>query len=242
MTDLAELALDLFLLGHEYRSRGLAGDGFGFERLVRSHLDGRGMPNSSGFRVFGQHSLSGLYHQIDEQTRCEQVHVVGEWKAYRGRIPKNDLLRFKAVTDDYWMSPEAQHRVPVVRIFGGTGTVTDAMRVYAAQWGIVLVTPDRWPIPVLCHDRLVWSVGDSDTPSVTSRRALASLVQPMNRILVPGPRGGWTIPALTSAGNLKSRLALWSSLSEAAWESWNDRRPASFEWLLAHRGIGMPAA
>lgn len=140
MTSLAGLCLDLFLLGHAHLATGHAGDGAGFERRVRRHLDAIGLPNGSGFRIFGRRSLSGIHHQIDEMTACSQVAVVGEWKAFTGQIPKNDLLRFKAATDDYWLSPATRRHQPTVRVFGGTGTVTPAMRVYAAHWGIVLIT------------------------------------------------------------------------------------------------------
>ncbi len=78
MTTLAQLTLDLFLLAHAHRDAGQAGDGFGFERRVRTHLRAASMPHGLDFRVLGRHSLSGLYHQIDEQTACDQALVVGE--------------------------------------------------------------------------------------------------------------------------------------------------------------------
>src|SRR5688500_16957759 len=104
MTGLAALCLDFFLLGHAHVAAGLAGQGAAFEARVRDHLNTIGLPNARGFRVFGRRSVSGLYHQLDEQTACHGAMVIGEWKAYRGAIPKNDLLRFKGATDDYWLA------------------------------------------------------------------------------------------------------------------------------------------
>lgn len=235
MSSVADLCLDLFLLGHDYLAAGHAGDGAGFEARIRAHLDASGYPNPAGFRVFGRRSLSGIYHQLDEQTRCTQAVVVGEWKAYTGQIPKNDLLRFKAATDDYWLAPSTRRERPLVRVFGGTGTVTPAMRVYAAQWGIILITPDRWPIPALTDSNMLWTPGDLPPPAPRDVRALTSITRPLNEILAPLPSGGWRLPAMPTAADLVTRLQLWRSWSDRAWAWWDDEMPARFEWLLETR-------
>lgn len=232
---LASLCRDLFLLGHAHVAAGQAGEGAAFEHRVREHLDRLGMPNATGFRVLGRHSVSGLYHQLDEQTRCDEVLVVGEWKAYRSTIPKNDLLRFKAATDDYWFASSSRCHVPVVRVFGGTGRVTQAMRVYAAQWGIVLITPDRWPVPALCDEGLVWSDGDLNPPSTIDFRTLTSLVRPLGRVLAAQDDGSWRIPPVPTAADLTHRLDVWRHHSDRAWEWWDDEAPARFEALLQFR-------
>ncbi len=61
-------------------------------------------PQPGGCSFLGRASLSGLAHQVDAVIGCRDVIVIGEWKAYRGTIPKNELLRFKAVSDDYYLS------------------------------------------------------------------------------------------------------------------------------------------
>lgn len=244
MTTLASLCLDLFLLGHAHLAAGQAGDGAAFERRVRAHLDAIGLPDARGFRVFGRRSLSGIYHQLDEQTACLDALVVGEWKAYRGQIPKNDLLRFKAATDDYWLGGAGRFPVPVVRIFGGTGVVTDSMRVYAAHWGIVLVTPDRWPIPSLCDPDLVWSPGDLDGPCPVDRRTMMNLVRPLSDVLAPQADGSWRIPRLANSPDIAARLGVWEHCSERAWEWWDDTGRGRFDSLLenrVHRAMALAA-
>ena len=235
MTSLGALCLDLFLLGHAHLAAGHAGDGAGLERRIRAHLDAKGESNPHGFRVFGRRSLSGIYHQLDEQTRCARAAVVGEWKAYTGQIPKNDLLRFKAATDDYWLSPSTRRDRPVIRIFGGTGTVTPAMRVYAAQWGIILITPDRWPIPTLTDPDLLWAPGDLPEPAARDVRALATITRPLNDILAPMAHGGWQAPPMPTAADLATRFRLWQTWSDRAWAWWDDQAPARFDWLLETR-------
>jgi hypothetical protein len=235
MSSLARLSLDLFLLGHAHLAAGEAGNGVGFERRIRSHLDLIGLPNARGFRIFGRRSLSGIYHQLDEQTACDEALVVGEWKAYTGHIPKNDLLRFKAATDDYWLAGTTHPGLPVVRVFGGTGKVTEAMRVFAAHWGIVLVTPNRWPVPALCDPDLLWSAGDLDPPGPVDRRTMANLVRPLGTVLAPQLDGSWRIPPMAPTSDMANRLKVWEHWSERAWAWWDDAGPGRFEALLEGR-------
>jgi len=97
---------DFFCIANAHLASSEAGDGRAFERRVERHLAATGLRAAevfSGVRSLGSHSLSGLYHQIDATGRTRNAVVIGEWKAYRGSIPKNELLRFKAVTDDYWL-------------------------------------------------------------------------------------------------------------------------------------------
>ncbi len=241
-TSLASLCLDLFLLGHAHLAAGQAGDGFGLERRIRRHLDATGHLNAAGFRVFGRRNMSGIYHQLDEQTRCARVAVVGEWKAHTGHIPKNELLRFKAATDDYWLEPSTRRDQSVIRVFGGTGTVTPAMRVYAAQWGIVLITPDLWPLPSLLDPHLLWGPGDLPCPTARDALALGSLTRPLNTVLSPASDGGWRVPSIPSAPDLASRLQLWRTWSDRAWSWWDDQSPARFDWLLEARTSTVAAA
>lgn len=235
MTALSALCLDLFLLGHAHLAAGQAGEGAAFERRVRSHLDMLGLPDARGFRVFCRRSLSGMYHQLDEQSACHGALVVGEWKAYTGRIPKNDLLRFKAATDDYWLAGARRSQFPVVRIFGGTGSVSDSMRVYAAQSGIVLVTPDRWPIHALCNRDLLWAAGDLRGVGPVDRRTLMSLVRPLNDVLAPQVDGSWRIAPVANSADIFARLRVWEHWSELAWEWWDESGRGRFDDLVERR-------
>lgn len=235
MRTLAELCLDLFLLGHAHLAAGQAGEGAAFERRVRAHLGNLGQPDGRGFRVLGRRSLSGLYHQLDEQTRCADALVVGEWKAHSGRIPKNDLLRFKAATDDYWLAGRGRFPAPVVRVFGGTGTVSDSMRAYAAHAGIVLITPERWPVPVLVDPDLLWSPGDLELPWSVDRRTLMSLIRPMDRVLAAQPDGSWRVPPLASERDVAARIGVWGHWSECAWDWWDGSSRGHFDMLMESR-------
>lgn len=242
MTTLSSLTLDIFLLAHAHLQEDQAGEGAAFERRIRHHLISHGLPDARTFRVFSGASLSGLYHQIDEQTKCEDVLVVCEWKSYQGRIAKNDLLRFKAATDDYWLGNLKNQGSSVVRIFGGTGEVSDSMRTYAAQWGIILVTPDRWPIPTLCDPDLLWSLGDLRYPRPPDCRVLQSLVRPISDVFAVQTDGSWRTQAIPSATEIQSRVDLWQLWSDRAWEWWDGHGARRFEMLLEQRVNGSSAA
>ena len=48
--------------------------------------------------------LSTLKHQIDGTLDCADAIVIADWKAFKDKLPKNELLRFKTATDDYFMA------------------------------------------------------------------------------------------------------------------------------------------
>ena len=124
MITLSDLCRDIFFLAQ------IDIDGSGpvrgrlWEQRVADHLARHGVPSEplpGGYSIFGHVSLSTLKHQIDGTLECTDAIVIGEWKAFRDKLPKNELLRFKAATDDYFMAlgNEAPSR-PVVRIFAGS--------------------------------------------------------------------------------------------------------------------------
>jgi hypothetical protein len=142
---------------------------------------------SAGSRVLGTFSASGLRHQIDAEMRCERAFVIGEWKSFTGPVPKNEILRFKAVTDDYYqvMSPGVR-RAPVLRAFGVSGDGSFELRRYAAQHGIALIERSRWPAAVLADPLLRWPAGG---PMDADRRRLAWLTRSMQHVMRPQDDG-----------------------------------------------------
>lgn len=237
---MAGLSLDLFLLGHAQMAAGQVGCGSSFERRVREHLGVLGLPDARSSAFLTGPSHSGLSHQLDEQTVCRDARIVGEWKTHRGRIPKNDLVRFKAVTDDYWMSRGDNSSRRTVRIFGGTGSVTESMRIFAAQWGIVLINPDAWPIPALCDQDLLWSA-DVPGPSPTDCRVLTSLIRPMEHVLARQRDGSWRTPPFARPADIAARLRVWKYWSERAWYWWDECGRCRFESLLEERVLARGA-
>lgn len=230
MVDLTGFLRDLFCLANVHLAAGGAGDGYGFERRVERHLAAIGVRPVevfSGVRSLGSQSLSGLYHQIDATGAMREAIVICEWKAYRGAIPKNDLMRFKAVTDDYWLRQQPFATAPVVRVFGGTGRVSPGLRRYAAQWGICLVTVGRWPAPLLASESTAWP---DRGPDRLDRRYLAWLSRPLSAVMAPQPDGSWSIPKPATDATINHLLALHDNWSDELWRRF--RQPGSFDrWI-----------
>lgn len=231
MTTFTEFVRDLFCLANVHQASGQAGDGRAFELRVERHLAATGVRPVevfSGVRSLGSQSLSGLYHQIDATGATREAIVIGEWKAYRGAIPKNDLLRFKAATDDYWLRQHRFATAPVMRVFGGTGYVSPALRRYAAQWGICLITTDRWPSPILASSTTHWP---DAPPSRLEVRYLSWLSRSLHDVCVPRSDGSWTIPRPLPDATVDHFLSLHDRWSDEMWRRF-DRRPRSFErWI-----------
>jgi hypothetical protein len=138
------------------------------------------------------------------------------------------LLRFKAVTDDYWL---AQHRYaigPVVRVFGGTGYASPELRRYAALWGICLITPDRWPAPILASEATYWP---DQGPGRIEKRHLGWLSRPLHAVCKPHADGGWLIPSPPTDAVLDHVLALQDRWSESLWHRFRRQRGSFERWV-----------
>src|SRR5262245_7509314 len=109
--------------------------GANWERRIERELLLRGFSIRNlavGAPLLGTFSASGLRHQIDAEIRCERAFVIGEWKAFTGLVPKNEILRFKAVTDDYYDGMAfGTLRASIMRVFGVSGDGSTELRRYA---------------------------------------------------------------------------------------------------------------
>lgn len=231
---LITLCRDLFFLAqHELGDDGAA-RGFRWEQRIADHLARRGAPVEAlpgGYRLFGHASLSGLAHQIDGAIGCHDATVVGEWKAHRDGVPKNELLRFKAATDDYFTALAWRgSRRPILRMFGGAGRVSLELRAYAAVHGIAVIDRDRWPASVLAA-ATTWQWPSGPIPSQADRRHLAWLVRPVQTVLVPQQDGSFRIPRPPSQAAVNAALALQDEWSDRLWEAFDDN-PGQLERLL----------
>ena len=189
--------------------------GTNWERRIERELLLRGFSARSlvvGAPLLGAFAASGLRHQIDAEIRCERAFVIGEWKAFTGPVPKNEILRFKAVTDDYYdgMAPGTL-RASIMRVFAASGDGSVELRRYAARHGIAFVERSRWPAPVLADPLLPWP---TRAPSEADRRRLAWLSRPMQDVLRPQGDGTMLVAESPSAAAITALLGLqdrWSS-------------------------------
>ena len=159
-------------------------------------------------------------HQVDATLSCADAIVLAEWKAYGGPFPKNEVLRFKAATDDYYMSfGTVGLSRPVFRLFGGIGNASDTVRQYAALHGIALIESDRWPLPTLVSDEFVWPGEPADGPSMEDRMALAWGARPLQLVMRPQASGSFLLPRPESKARVESFLRLHDNWSDRLWDA-----------------------
>jgi hypothetical protein len=216
----AALCQDLFALAQMRDELRDAARGWRWEQRIADHLGRRGYPVEplpGGIRVFGAVPASGLRHQTDAAFDCIDAHVIGEWKSYTGPVPKNEVLRFKAATDDLYDSlVELRPRYPVLRLFGVAGDASNELRWYAARHGICLVERTRWPAPVLADLTLPWR--DSRGPSVIDRQRLAWLNRPLQRVYPRMRDGSLRLPRRLSDAAVESLLSIHDYWSDRLWD------------------------
>lgn len=199
--------------------------GWRWERRIAEGLGVRGFSARAvpgGVEIHGVLPASGLRHQIDATIACRDAEVIGEWKAYRGAVPKNEVLRFKAVTDDLYDAIATRPpRRPILRTFGVAGDASAELRWYAARHGITLVERSRWPAPVLADDRLPWPPGEG--PSKVDRARLAWLSRPLQLVYPRLPDGSLVLPPRLPTAAVEALLGIQDHWSDRLWTLLDER-------------------
>lgn len=216
----AALCQDLFTLTQVPHEQKGPRCGWRWEGRVADHLARKGYPAEAvpgGVRVYGVMPASGLHHQTDAVIDCVDAHVIGELKAYRSAVPKNEVLRFKAATDDLYESlVELRPRLPVLRLFGIAGDASPELRWYAARHGICLVERSRWPSPVLADPSLPWR--GERAPNVTDRERLHWLSRPLQEVYPRLPDGSLRLPRRLPNAAVQALLDIHDAWSDRLWD------------------------
>lgn len=225
-----QLCRDLYVLSQEVDPTPAPHRGSHWERRIADVLSMRGFPVMSmpgGIQVHGVLPASGLRHQTDAAIVCSDAYVVGEWKSYTGSVPKNEILRFKAVTDDlYDVISEHQPRRPVLRLFGVAGDASAELRWYAARHGITLIERSRWPAPVLADSSFSWS--PSEGPSEIDLYRLRWLSRSLQEVYPRLPDGSLRIMRRLPDPAIKALLVLHDYWSDRLWDL-IDSQPIRFD-------------
>jgi hypothetical protein len=219
------LCAELYKMALEELPGAGAERGWRWEKRIADGLAERGFPARAvpgGVEIHGVLPASGLRHQIDASISCRDAEVIGEWKAYRGPVPKNEVLRFKAVTDDLYDALSVRPpRRPVYRLFGVAGDASSELRWYATRHGITLVEQSRWPAPVLADELLPWPAGEG--PSDVDRRRLAWLSRPLQHVYPRLPDGSLVLPPRLPDPAIESLLYLQDRWSDELWDVLDER-------------------
>jgi hypothetical protein len=127
--------------------------GRNFEQVFYSICRRRGVHlcESAGSRTLAeQRSASGFSHEVDAGTRSASCITDWELKHLTSLLDKNELLVFNGKALDFLQgSSPTITQIPVLRFLLSGNNVRDECRRFAALWGIMLIEPQRFPLPLL---------------------------------------------------------------------------------------------
>lgn len=136
---------------------GVAGEGAergrNFERLFYKLCDRLGVhltERAGGRSVAGQRSASGFAHEVDGATRAATANTYWELKHLSSPLEKNELLIFNGKALDYLHDGSSLFRnAPLLRFLLSGRNIRDDCRVYGVQWGITIIEPERFVVPLI---------------------------------------------------------------------------------------------
>lgn len=127
--------------------------GRNFERLFYGLCTRRGLVLSerAGSRTLAeQRSASGFLHEVDGATRSVECITHWELKHLTADLDKNELLVFNGKGLDFlYGAGPTFSKIPLLRFLLSGRNVGQESRVYSVLWGIALVEPGRFPLPLL---------------------------------------------------------------------------------------------
>lgn len=127
--------------------------GRNFEQLFYRVCARRGVHlcERAGSRLLaGQRSASGFAHEVDGATRAVDCITHWELKHLTAKLSKNALLIFNGKGLDFLHgSSRFMAKVPFRRFLLSGWDVGEESRCFAVLWGIALIEPGRFPLPLL---------------------------------------------------------------------------------------------
>ncbi|MBI3827301.1 MAG: hypothetical protein HY294_15010 [Candidatus Rokubacteria bacterium] len=235
------------------RSRALGGvgrrRGRDFERLFYGacHRGGLSLTEQAGARtVGGQQSASGFWHEVDAASRSIRHVTHWELKHLSAPVAKNDLLIFNGKGLEFHQgSDQFVARVPLLRFLLSGGAVEGEGRQYGALWGIMVIEPDRFPLP-LVYEASVRGAAEWLSPLDVARvkdlvawacRPLQVVLQELGDFSVAGREGLRTGPTAVRAAravvDIQARLGeVVLDQLEEEWPGWVDETSES-TWGLS---------
>lgn len=174
---LHELSLDMFAIIEHWDPSGLRACERGrfFEQILYRYCDYRRwtLSERAGSRtVRGQYAASGFMHESDGVVVTPELTLMLELKYLGGELGKNELLVFNQKGLDVLAADGRDLRSkPLYRAIVSGSILTPAARRFAAQWGILVIEPERIPLPLL-HRFAAERAGDGGRPSPQVREAV----------------------------------------------------------------------
>jgi len=174
---LCELSLDMFAIVEHWDPSGLAASERGrfFEQILYRYCDHRRwtLSERAGSRtVRGKYAASGFMHESDGVIVTPELTLMLELKYLGGELGKSELLVFNQKGLDVLAAEGRDLRSkPLYRAIVSGSILAPAARRFAAQWGILVIEPERIPLPLL-HRFATEKAGDGGRPNAQVREAV----------------------------------------------------------------------
>lgn len=151
---LAEFSLDTWLLAQAGRgSCDQLVDGRVWERAVGSLLQRPGLIRRQGpgeTTLFGFSAASGVPHELDAAADSDSYSVILECKSKAAGVTKADVALFHEKTMDYYCGwPQCVESKHWWRLIVSSSPVSDSVRGFCVQLGVLLCDSVRLSLPVL---------------------------------------------------------------------------------------------
>lgn len=152
---LYRLALDMFTVVQHWEPPAVSAVDRGrlFESVLYRYCRARRLTltETAGSRTIRRvASASGFRHESDGVIATPDVTVHLELKHISEELGKNELLVFNQKGFDFLAADNASFRSkPLYRVVVSGGPLKPEARRFAAQWGILVIEPDRLPLLVL---------------------------------------------------------------------------------------------
>lgn len=126
-----------------------------FEQMFYKYCEMRNLPlvETAGSRTLnGVRAASGLLHENDAVIATPNLNIHVELKHLSEPVRKIDLVSFNQKALDFLAADDARIRKkPLIRILASGTSLEPAARMFAAQWGILAIEPDRLPLLAIEH-------------------------------------------------------------------------------------------
>ena len=239
---LAELTFDAWLLAQVAKdATGNLVDGRIWERTVSdllrrsefSYLQGSGTTT-----LFGHFSASGAGHEIDAAAAGRHGAIILECKSRKGGVTKADVALFhQKLLDFYCSRPWIFGRKRWWRLMVSSSPVSDSVRAFCIQLGLVLCDPVRLPLP------MVVGVASRPTADVHLRETLLQEMVRMGEIALMPMQDRWTYDPIARDIRFAPRVLKNSEVRELLWlqkelgsdilDLYDRHRPGLLERLIA---------
>ena len=151
---LAEFSLDSWLLARSTRDTCLSPvDGRAWEQAVGDLLRRASLPNRqrAGLTtLFGVQAASGVPHELDACAAGGGTLIVVECKSQTSGVAKADAALFHEKVLDFFCAAPGRFGVGRWwRVVASSTPVSDSVRAFCVNLGLVLTEPNHLPLPVV---------------------------------------------------------------------------------------------